>query len=582
MIVNGKEWVVDDQLSERWPLFTRGNVGEVFPDVASPLTWTLLGGAFEWSWRDAWREFGIVAPGDFDTDRVLVSIVGGYCYLNMSYVRLLGLRVPGGSVKAVDKQFLGEVHAPPYVERPGDKNFFCSLKLLWETEKTLRTRRPKIVDSMRQRSAAWVTSYPGDDAPDEMLLDYIRGYQAEHGYLFGRHILVTFRSMVAAGAIASLCALKVKDPGLTLDLLSGIEGVESAEPARIMWNLGRMVASSPAMTRLFDKGVDDSTWAALQRMPEAKEFAAIFSDFLARYGYRGPNEWEFASDSWRMRPRVPLKAIDRMRLSEEDEAPGADYKARLLNAKQSARYARRKLGPLDRMKFRKALPAAKVWQAAREESKSAVIRALDQTRRAITQLAQRLATRHGLTDWRGAYMLTWPEFQQYLHDPHSFAELIAERSNTNRALSERIPPFLFERGAMPPVETWPLRAGGDRASGQKGDILEGIGGAPGRVIGRARIVHDTENPDVLEPGDILVAPITDPSWTPLFLAAAGVVVDVGAVMSHSVIVSRDLGIPCVVSATDASRIIPDGALIEIDGDVGTVTILSTDGEVLAA
>lgn len=582
MIVNGKEWVVDDALSERWPLFTRGNVGEVFPDVATPLTWTLLGGAFEASWREAWRQFGIVAPGDFDTDRVLVSIAGGYCYLNMSYVRLLGVRVPGGSVKAVDKQFLGEVHAPPYIERPGDKNFLCSLKLLWETEKTLRTRRPKIIETMRVRSAAWVASYPGDDASDQALLDYIRGYQAEHDYLFARHILVTFRSMVAAGAIAALCALKVKDPGLTLDLLSGIEGVESAEPARIMWGLGRMVASSPPMVRLFDKGVDTTTWETLQGMPEAKEFVAGFEEFLARYGYRGPNEWEFASDSWRMRPHVPLKAIDRMRLAEDNDAPGADYEAQLLNARQAARYARRKLGLLDRMKFRKALPAAKIWQAAREGSKSAVIRALDQTRRAINQLAQRIAGRHGIADWRGAYMLTWPEFQSYLEDPRQFSALIAERTRTYRMLSERIPPFLFERGAMPPVETWPLRAGSGQASGQKGDILEGIGGAPGRVIGRARIVRDTENPDVLEPGDILVAPITDPSWTPLFLAAAGVVVDVGAVMSHSVIVSRDLGIPCVVSVTDASRIIPDGALVEIDGDVGTVTILSTESEVLAA
>ena len=582
MIVNGKEWVVDDKLSQRWPLFTRGNVGEVFPDVATPLTWTLLGGAFENSWREAWREFGIVAPGDFDTDRVLVSIAGGYCYLNMSYVRLLGVRVPGGSVKAVDKQFLGEVHAPPYIERPGDKNFLCSLKLLWETEKTLRTRRPKIIDAMRRRSAAWGARYPGDEASDAALIDYIRGYQAEHDYLFGRHILVTFRAMVAAGAIASLCALKVKDPGLTLDLLSGIEGVESAEPARIMWTLGRLVAASPAMSRLFDKGVDASTWETLQRMPEAKEFAAVFADFLARYGYRGPNEWEFASDSWRMRPHVPLKAIDRMRLSEEDEAPGVDHGDQVRNARQSARYARRKLGPLDRLKFRKALPAAKVWQAAREGSKSAVIRALDQTRRAINEVSERVARRHGLADWRGAYMLTWPEFQDYCNDPRPYAELIAERTRTHRMLSDRIPPFLFEGGAIPPVETWQLRAGDGQASGQKGDILEGIGGAPGRVIGRARIVTDTENPDVLEPGDILVAPITDPSWTPLFLAAAGVVVDVGAVMSHSVIVSRDLGIPCVVSVTDASMIIPDGALIEIDGDVGTVTILSVEGEVLAA
>ena len=95
----------------------------MFPDVVTPLNWTLLGGAVENSWREAWREFGIVADGDFDTERVIVCIAGGYCYLNMSYIRLLGVRVPGSSVKAIDKQFLGEVDAPPYIERRGDKNF---------------------------------------------------------------------------------------------------------------------------------------------------------------------------------------------------------------------------------------------------------------------------------------------------------------------------------------------------------------------------------------------------------------------------------------------------------------------------
>jgi rifampicin phosphotransferase len=574
MIINGKPWVIDDDRSRRWPLYTRGNVGEVFPDVATPLAWSFLGGACESGWREAWREFGIVAPGDFDKDRVLVCIAGGYCYLNMSYIRLLGVRVPGSSVKAVDKQFLGEVHAPPYVERPGDRNLWCSLKLLWQTERTLRTRRPKIIDAMRRRSDAWVRAYPGDDAPDQALLDYIGRYQAEHEYLFGRHVLVTFRATVAVGVIAALCALKVKDPGLTLDLLSGIEGVESAEPARIMWKLGRMVAASPVLTRVFEKGVDAKTWETLQGMPEAREFTAGFGSFLARYGYRGPNEWELASESWRMRPHVPLKAIERMRLSEEDNAPGADFEAQLLNSRQAARYARRKLGPLDRLKFRKALPAAKIWQAAREESKSAVIRAVDQTRRALNELARRIAERHGISDWQRAYMVTWPEFPAYGENPRAFADLIAERKLAHQMLADRIPPFLFE-GDVPALETWKLRAGGDEVQGQKGDILEGIGGSPGRVVGRARIVLDTANPDVLEPGDILVAPITDPSWTPLFLAAAGVVVDVGAVMSHSVIVSRDLGIPCVVSVTDATRIIPDGAMVEIDGDTGTVTILST-------
>src|ERR1700730_17868378 len=209
MIVNGAEWLVDDKLSARWPLYTRGNVGEVFPDVVTPLNWTLLGGAVESSWRDAWQEFGIVAPNDIDTERVIVCIAGVYCYLNMSYIRLLGVRVPGSSVKAVDKQFLGEVHAPPYMERSGDRNLLCSLKLLWQTETTLRTRRPKVIEAMRQRSAAWVEAYPGDDAPDAALSDYIGRYQAEHEYLFGRHVLVTFKATVAVGVVAALCALKV-------------------------------------------------------------------------------------------------------------------------------------------------------------------------------------------------------------------------------------------------------------------------------------------------------------------------------------------------------------------------------------
>jgi rifampicin phosphotransferase len=572
MIVNGAEWLVDDKLSGRWPLSTCGNVGEVFPDVVTPLNWTLLGGAVESSWRDAWQEFGIVAPNDFDAERVIVCIAGGYCYLNMSYIRLLGVRVPGSSVKAVDKQFLGEVDAPPYTEYPGDRNFFCSLKLVWQTEKTLRARHPQIVEDMRRRSAQWVARYPGDDASDGALLDYVFTYPPEHHYLFGRHVLVTFKATVASGVIAGLCALKVKDPGLTLDLLSGVEGVESAEPARLLWSLGRMVGSSPEMMRIFDQGVDARTWPMLTRTPEAAEFVSAFADFLARYGYRGPNEWELGSIPWRMQPETPLRTIDRLRRSGEAGAPGADADAQRLSRRQAARYARRKLGIVDRLRFNKALPAAKVWQATRESSKSAVIRALDSTRRAVNELARRVAERHGLNDPGILYMLHESELRSYVADPKPLLETIAERRRTYDALAERIPPFLFD-GTIPLLETWPKRLVESGASGRKGDILEGIGGSPGRVIGTARIVMDASNPDALNPGDILVAPITDPSWTPLFLAAGGVIVDVGAVMSHSVIVSRDLGIPCAVSVTDATRIIPDGALIELDGDTGAVTIL---------
>ncbi len=103
--------------------------------------------------------------------------------------------------------------------------------------------------------------------------------------------------------------------------------------------------------------------------------------------------------------------------------------------------------------------------------------------------------------------------------------------------------------------------------------MKGVPGCPGVATGTARVVLDSHDPTALAPGDILVAPITDPSWTPLFVPASGVVVDVGAPLSHAIIVSRELGIPCVVSATDATKRIPDGATIEVNGDTGVVTII---------
>ena len=108
---------------------------------------------------------------------------------------------------------------------------------------------------------------------------------------------------------------------------------------------------------------------------------------------------------------------------------------------------------------------------------------------------------------------------------------------------------------------------------QSGDALVGVAGSPGVARGIARVVLDPGDPGNLEPGDILVAPCTDPSWTPLFMTSAAVVVNVGGQISHAVIVSRELGVPCVVSITDGTQRIPNGAMIEVNGTTGVVTIL---------
>jgi pyruvate,water dikinase len=104
-------------------------------------------------------------------------------------------------------------------------------------------------------------------------------------------------------------------------------------------------------------------------------------------------------------------------------------------------------------------------------------------------------------------------------------------------------------------------------------VLHGIAVSPGVVTGKARIITQPGDGRHIEPGEILVAPITNPAWTPYFLPAAGVVIDMGGVLSHGAIIAREYGIPAVVNVGPASRIIRTGQLLRVDGDRGTVTLL---------
>jgi len=121
----------------------------------------------------------------------------------------------------------------------------------------------------------------------------------------------------------------------------------------------------------------------------------------------------------------------------------------------------------------------------------------------------------------------------------------------------------------------PIVVGTDGAGGPgapAGTVLDGVGAGGGVVEGRARVVTDPEKTE-LDDGDLLVCEATDPSWIALFVVAAGVVTDLGGMLSHGAIVARELGIPCVVGTRTASRAIRDGQRIRVDGERGVVELL---------
>ena len=170
-------------------------------------------------------------------------------------------------------------------------------------------------------------------------------------------------------------------------------------------------------------------------------------------------------------------------------------------------------------------------------------------------------------------MLVDDELESYVANSASMRATLEDRYDTYEQLKELEPPFFIKDGVVPPLSTYEKRGASQVESVGPGEVLTGVAGSPGTVRGTARVILDPTDPFDLEPGDILIAPLTDPSWTPLFMTAGGVVVDVGGQRSHAVIVSRELGLPCVISVTDGTKRIPNGSQIEVNGSTGEVSIL---------
>ena len=107
---------------------------------------------------------------------------------------------------------------------------------------------------------------------------------------------------------------------------------------------------------------------------------------------------------------------------------------------------------------------------------------------------------------------------------------------------------------------------------QRGDVIKGAGASSGRVTAPARVLAGPRDFGLMEPGDVLVARITTPAWTPLFAMASAIVTDVGGPLSHSSIVAREYGIPAVLGTGVATQRLATGEQVTVDGDAGTVTI----------
>ena len=574
-MTSAQHWFVDRQPSSRFPVYTRGNSGEVFPNVMTPMTGSLIGDASADGQTRAMRDLGLVIDRDFaEPGAVSTGVFGGYLYGNLSLIRVVSERVPGMSADDADRQVAGlSDDAPAHRPQPGDRSLKATMR--GALVMGARLLRPDIseVDKARVATDRWRAGLPDPTTrSDAELIELVRSYPPR--FSDGMRLLLLTSGFAAAGssAMEQFAERAGAPPGTATTLTAGLGTIDSASPAFKLWDLGRKVSASSMLSGLFDEGVDPAALADRAGDPDVDDFVAGLDSFLAEHGARGPDEWELASETWGTDPGIALAAIERLRRAPADRDPSVAGMRLAAERERVTRDVRQQLARPIRPLFDRFARAARLYAEGRERAKAVFIDDTYPVRRALFELADRTSRRGGPAARRDFFLVTVDELDDFVANPESFASVIAHRGHRRDYLQEREPPFVFD-GEIPDPSTWPLRSSRRSTSMlSPKTVLTGQGVCAGVARGTVRIVRDPADPRFLEPGDILVAPITDPAWTPLFLAVAGVVVEVGAQQSHAAIVARELGIPSVVGVADATTRLIDGQTIEVDGSTGIVTV----------
>ncbi|MFZ3565963.1 rifamycin-inactivating phosphotransferase [Streptomyces sp. BH097] len=302
--------------------------------------------------------------------------------------------------------------------------------------------------------------------------------------------------------------------------------------------------------------------------PEARD---AFEAYLDRYGMRCVGEIDITRPRWRERPTTLVPVIlDNVR----NFAPGA-AKRRFEEGLEKAR--RKEADVLSRLRAlpvdgedraeetRRMVDRVRTFIGYREYPKYGIIRRYFVYKRALTAEAERLVRAGVLADPEDIHYLTFGELHDVVRTNRVDRRLVRQRKDDFRTHQSLTPPRV-------------LTSDGEAVSGtyRREDVPDGaLVGLPvsaGTIEGRARVVLDMAQAD-LEAGDILVTAYTDPSWSPLFVAVAGLVTEVGGLMTHGAVIAREYGLPAVVGVAGATRLIQDGRRIRVHGADGYVELL---------
>jgi pyruvate,water dikinase len=378
--------------------------------------------------------------------------------------------------------------------------------------------------------------------------------------------------------LRKMCAGLPDGERLVLQLTRGLPHNVTTEMDLVLWDIARRIRGDPDADQHFSntEPADLAGQYTDGGLPPTAQRA--IADFMERYGMRGVGEIDMGRLRWRDEPTSLMQALmSLLQVTDEEAAPDAVFRRSALAAETAATRIVAMLGALPggRGKARRArfiIGRVRELGGLRESPKFAAIKAMTAQREGLRASGAELAAAGVLEEPDDVFFLRFPELKAMAAGSSGdWKELVAERRrNYDRECRRRMVPRILLTDGTAFYEG--VSAKGAAAQEDGAVVLAGSPVSPGVVVGTVRVVRDPRGAH-LAPGEILVCPGTDPAWTPLFMAAGGLVMEVGGMMTHGSVVAREYGIPAVVGVSRATTRLSTGQRVRVDGNTGRVTIV---------
>ncbi|HLI07840.1 MAG TPA: PEP/pyruvate-binding domain-containing protein [Ktedonobacteraceae bacterium] len=402
----------------------------------------------------------------------------------------------------------------------------------------------------------------------------------DRGQAFGARFQLANLSGIWEQVLAHL--LERERPGqgqaLAAALMAGSREVVSAEQGYRLYDVAAAAAYDPAArTYLAVAPLDPQGWRSL---PEHSPFRQALAAFLDDFGHRGVYETELANPRWNEDPAYLLDAVRALLAQHSLEAPFDVAQQKRQAAQAEVAHLPTWLRPLVSWLAERARRAA----AQREAGKSTMVALLEPLRQIVLEIGRRMVESDVLDKQGEVFFLTWYDLVAFLQgqwDGRGARALVADRQAQRHRWLAKTPPDSFicdSQGRPAELPSAAEQEGMPVAHQVGGQVsrnareLHGVAASSGQATGRARIIRHPSEGHLLQAGEVLVAPSTDPGWTPLFLRACAVVMETGGYLSHGAIVAREFGLPAVVNIPGLLEIVQDGQSVMIDGNRGCILL----------